>query len=272
MKKILFTVIALLGICSFTNGASLYSTPQSDSVQNKKIKLTNESDSVNYAIGLTVGQSLRNFKVGSINEQIVAKAINDMLSGNSQNLQIGEGEAMGIVQSYFGKARKGSLDQNLKIGQEFLAKVKQQAGVIELPSGLLYKIITPGDSKLKPAATDTVVVHYTGSLIDGKVFDSSKNHGKPITFPLNRVIPGWTEGVQQIGKGGTIMLFIPSNLAYGEAGAGNSIPGNSTLIFEIELIDVKLSAMPANVVKPVVPAKKATPIKAKNPISKTGKK
>jgi FKBP-type peptidyl-prolyl cis-trans isomerase FklB len=271
MKKILITAVAICGVCSFANAAAASSTLQGDTVRVAKVKLANESDSVSYAIGLTVGQSLRNFKVGSINEQIVAKAIKDMLSENPQNLQIGEGEAMGIVQSYFGKARKGSLDQNLKIGQEFLAKNKLQAGIIELPSGLQYKIVNPGDSKLKPTATDTVVVHYTGSFLDGKVFDSSKNHGKPITFPLNRVIPGWTEGVQLVGKGGTIMLFIPANLAYGEAGAGNSIPGNSTLIFEIELIDVKVSAMPA-VLKPAGPAAKIVSGKAKKAPSKTGKK
>jgi FKBP-type peptidyl-prolyl cis-trans isomerases 1 len=266
MKKVILAAIALIGISSFSYSASV----SADSL--KTFKLTNEADSVSYAIGLTVGQSLRNFNVKSVDESIVAKAIKDMLSNNPQNLQISEKNAMGIVQSYFGRIHKEMMDNAIKLGEEFLAKNKQEAGVVELPSGLQYKIITPGDLKLKPKATDTVVVDYTGSLIDGKVFDSSKNYGKPITFPLNQVIPGWTEGVQQIGKGGKIMLYIPSKLAYGENGAGNAIPGNSTLIFEIDLIDVKVSDAPATQPKVAAPAKTTTPAKATTPASKAKKR
>jgi FKBP-type peptidyl-prolyl cis-trans isomerase len=227
-----------------------------------KASLGNEADSVSYAIGLTVGQSLRNFKVDKVNEAIVAKAINDLLSNDPSKIQISESQAMSIVQSYFMKVRNASLDKNIKEGEDFLAKNKQQPGVVELPSGLQYKIINPGDANLKPLATDTVVAHYTGALLDGKVFDSSKNYGKPITFPLNQVIKGWTEGVQLIGKGGAIKLFIPAKLAYGENGAGAVIPGNATLIFDIELVDVKPAGTPkveATEKKPApAPAKKAT--------------
>lgn len=270
MKKVLLAAIALVGMSSFSYSASVGAIQNTDSL--KTFKLNSEADSVSYAIGLTVGQSLRNFKVKSVDENIVAKAIKDMLSNNPQNLQINEKEAMGIVQSYFGRIHKETMDNVLKQGEEFLTKNKQEAGVVELPSGLQYKIINPGDLKLKPKATDTVVVDYTGSLIDGKVFDSSKNYGKPITFPLNQVIPGWTEGVQQIGKGGKIMLYIPSKLAYGENGAGNAIPGNSALIFEIDLIDVKVSDAPAAQPKAVAPAKVVIPTKAKTPASKAKKK
>ena len=265
MKKVLLAAIALVGISTISYSASFPSNQQGDSL--KTMKLKNASDSVSYAIGLTVGQSLRNFQVKTVDERIVAKAIKDMLSNNPENLQINEREAMGVVQAYFGKIQKEAMDNALKQGEDFLAKNKQEAGVVELPSGLQYKIVNPGDAKLKPKATDTVVVHYTGSLIDGKVFDSSKNYGKPITFPLNQVIPGWTEGVQLIGKGGTIMLYIPSKLAYGERGAGNAIPGNSALIFEIELVDVKVSDAPADKSK-VVPAKALTPAKSAAPAKK----
>lgn len=267
MKKALIAAIVLVGFGTLSYSASYSAVQKEDTL--KTIKLNNESDSVSYAIGLTVGQSLRNFNVKSIDAKVVTKAINDMLSNNPQNLQINEREAMGIVQSFFMRTRQESLNSAIKQGEEFLAKNKQETGVVELPSGLQYKIINPGDSKLMPKATDTVVVHYTGSLIDGKVFDSSKNYGKPITFPLNQVIPGWTEGVQQIGKGGKIMLYIPSKLAYGEKGAGNAIPGNATLIFEIELVDVMVSATPAESAKPVAPAKTAAPTKAKTPAKAT---
>jgi FKBP-type peptidyl-prolyl cis-trans isomerase FklB len=260
MKKVLLAAIALVGVSTSSFSASVNTVQNADSL--KAFKLASESDSVSYAIGLTVGQSLRNFNVKSIDVNIVAKALQDMLSNNPQNLQINEREAMGIVQSYFGRIHKEAMDNALKQGEAFLAKNKQEAGVVELPSGLQYKIINPGDLKLKPKATDTVVVDYTGSLIDGKVFDSSKNHGKPITFPLNQVIPGWTEGVQLIGKGGKVMLYIPSKLAYGENGAGNTIPGNSALIFEIDLVDVKLSDVPAVQPKAVKPAKVGAPVKA----------
>lgn len=267
MKKALIAAITLIGFSTSSFSASYSAVQKEDTL--KTIKLNNESDSVSYAIGLTVGQSLRNFNVKSIDAQVVTKAINDMLSNNPQNLQINEREAMGIVQSFFMRTRQESLSSAIKQGEEFLAKNKQEAGVVELPSGLQYKIINPGDTKLMPKATDTVVVHYTGSLIDGKVFDSSKNYGKPITFPLNQVIPGWTEGVQLIGKGGKIMLYIPSKLAYGEKGAGNAIPGNATLIFEIELVDVMVSTVPAERAKPVAPAKTAVPAKAKAPVKAT---
>ncbi|WP_320053283.1 FKBP-type peptidyl-prolyl cis-trans isomerase [uncultured Acetobacteroides sp.] len=270
MKKVLLVAIAFVGMNSFSYSSSVGAIQNADSL--KTFKLNSEADSVSYAIGLTVGQSLRNFKVKGVDEIIVAKAIKDMLSNNPQNLQINEKEAMGIVQSYFGRIHREATENALKQGAEFLAKNKQEAGVVELPSGLQYKIINPGDLKLKPKAADTVVVHYTGSLIDGKVFDSSKNYGKPITFPLNQVIPGWTEGVQLIGKGGKVMLYIPSKLGYGENGAGNAIPGNSTLIFEIELLDVKVSNASVAQPKVAVPTKNVAPAKAAAHASKAKKK
>ncbi len=123
-------------------------------------------------------------------------------------------------------------------GKAFLTENKSKPGVQETSSGLQYKIINPGKGK-GPKATDTVLVHYKGTLLDGKEFDSSYKRGEPIEFPLNRVIPGWTEGVQLIGEGGKIQLFIPSNLAYGPRGAGGLIGPDEALIFEVELLDIK---------------------------------
>jgi FKBP-type peptidyl-prolyl cis-trans isomerase len=127
---------------------------------------------------------------------------------------------------------------NLEQGQAFLSANAAKPGVHTTPSGLQYKIITEGHGK-SPKATDTVLVHYRGTTIDGTEFDSSYKRNEPISFPLNGVIPGWTEGVQLVKEGGKIQLFIPSNLAYGSRGAGGVIAPDSTLIFDIELLKVQ---------------------------------
>jgi FKBP-type peptidyl-prolyl cis-trans isomerase FklB len=137
--------------------------------------------------------------------------------------------------SIFNKNEKASA--NLKAGQEFLAANKQKPGVTALPSGLQYEVITEGTG-IKPGARSNVTCHYHGSLIDGTVFDSSVQRGQPATFPLNRVISGWTEGLQLMGVGSKWRFFIPPNLAYGDRQTGSDIGPNSTLIFEVELLGV----------------------------------
>ncbi len=127
---------------------------------------------------------------------------------------------------------------NLELGQAYLKENATKPGVHTTPSGLQYKVITEGHGK-SPKATDTVLVHYRGTTIDGQEFDSSYKRNEPISFPLNGVIPGWTEGVQLMKEGGKIELFIPSNLAYGSRGAGGVIAPDSTLVFDIELLKVQ---------------------------------
>lgn len=131
----------------------------------------------------------------------------------------------------------GSAADNARKGQDFLVKNAEKEGVVALPSGLQYRIIKAG-AGASPAATDKVTVHYRGTTIDGAEFDSSYKRGEPATFPLNRVIRGWTEGLQLMQEGAKWQLFIPSDLAYGPRGAGRSIGPNETLIFEVELIKV----------------------------------
>lgn len=143
---------------------------------------------------------------------------------------------MGIADKLFNmKNEKASA--NLKAGQEFLEANKQKPGITALPSGLQYEIITEGTG-IKPGARSNVTCHYHGSLIDGTVFDSSVKRGQPATFPLNRVISGWTEGLQLMGVGSKWRFFIPPNLAYGDRQTGSDIGPNSTLIFEVELLGV----------------------------------
>jgi FKBP-type peptidyl-prolyl cis-trans isomerase len=150
-------------------------------------------------------------------------------------------------QAYVGKLKQ----QNATVNTDFFTKLKENKSVVALPSGLYYEIVQPGSGP-SPKASDTVKVHYTGKLIDGTVFDSSVQRGEPAEFPLEQVIPGWTEGIQKMNKGGKIKLYVPPQLAYGDDGRPG-IPPGSTLIFDVELLDIKSgAAAPA----PAQPAKK----------------
>jgi FKBP-type peptidyl-prolyl cis-trans isomerase len=153
--------------------------------------------------------------------------------------------------AYMGKLKQ----EGLKQSGAFFAKLKENKAVVELPSGLRYEIVKQGDGAA-PKATETVKVHYTGTLIDGTVFDSSVQRNEPAEFQLDQVIPGWTEGLQKVNKGGKIKLYVPPSLAYGDDARGN-IPPSSTLIFEIDLLDIKASApAPAMPGAPAAPAGK----------------
>jgi FKBP-type peptidyl-prolyl cis-trans isomerase len=138
----------------------------------------------------------------------------------------------------FSMANAGSPEENKAAGADFLATNGKKAGIVTTASGLQYEVVTKGSGTKNPAATDKVTVHYKGTTIDGKEFDSSYGRGEPITFGLNQVIPGWTEGVQLMTEGAKYRFYIPSDLAYGEAGAGGAIGPNETLIFDVELIKI----------------------------------
>jgi len=193
-------------------------------------------DSVSYAFGINVGESLSKLKIEGLNPDIIAQGIADMLKNDGINAKMTSEESIEVIQTFFQNMQVQMLSKNLKAGEDFLAKNKDEEGVITTESGLQYKIITEGTG-IKPTENDEVEVHYRGTLLNGEEFDSSYEYGQPMKFRLGSVIKGWVEGLQQIKEGSKVTLWIPANLAYGEQAAG-SIEPNSTLIFEVELLKV----------------------------------
>ena len=199
-------------------------------------------EKLSYALGLGIGQQLSQMGATDISAEDFAQAIKDVLEGNE--LKVSHREAQSIVQDYFQKQEQKLQAQRAEAGkahkeagEKYLAENAKKDGVITLPSGLQYQVLKEGNGK-KPTAKDTVMCHYEGFLIDGTVFDSSVQRGEPATFPLQQVIAGWTEGLQLMQEGAKYRFFIPYRLAYGEGGAGNSIPQFAALIFDVELIQV----------------------------------
>ena len=200
-------------------------------------------DKLSYALGIGIGSQLAGMGAKELNIDDFAQAIKDVILGSE--LKVDNAEAQTLVQNFFqeqeakqqaaaaeaGKVAKAA-------GEAFLAENGKKDGVVTLPSGLQYQVLKEGDGK-KPSATDQVVCHYEGTLIDGTVFDSSYQRNQPATFGLNQVIAGWTEGVQLMQEGAKYRFFIPYNLAYGERGAGAQIPPFAALVFDVELIEVK---------------------------------
>lgn len=192
-------------------------------------------DKFSYAIGLGIGQNLSGMGAKGISVDDFAQAIRDVLEGNST--AISHQEAREIVNAHFEELERNMNANSIEQGRAFLEENKKRANITTLPSGLQYEIITQGDGKLAQA-TDQVKCHYEGTLIDGTLFDSSVKRGEPATFGVNQVIPGWVEALQLMPQGSKWKLYIPSDLAYGAQGAGELIPPHSTLIFEVELIEV----------------------------------
>lgn len=192
-------------------------------------------DKFSYAIGLGIGQNLKGMGATNININDFAQAIKDVIEGNQT--AISHKEAQIIVNDYFQKLEKKISEVNIKEGKSFLEENKKNPNVVTLPSGLQYEILQEGNGK-KPKANERVKCHYEGTLINGTLFDSSIKRGEPAVFGVSQVIPGWVEALQLMSEGSKWRLFIPSELAYGAQGAGDMIPPHSTLIFEVELIEV----------------------------------
>lgn len=204
--------------------------------------LASTQDSISYSIGLFMAQNLKQQGINDLNNALLMRGLEDALKG--QKTQLTQDQAGQVMQSFMQKqmlarnaeATKASAE-NKKIGTAFLTENKAKAGVTTTASGLQYSIEKEGTGA-KPTATDRVKVHYTGRLLDGKVFDSSVERGQPAEFGVGEVIKGWTEALQLMPVGSKWKLYIPSDLAYGDRGAGADIKPGSTLVFDVELLDI----------------------------------
>ena len=193
-------------------------------------------DKISYALGLSMGQNLMGSGVESLNYQDLAAGIEDVLTHTQPKITYQE--AQQVLNTFFQELEQKIAGAAKADGEKFLAENAKRKGVKVTESGLQYEILEPSLGQ-KPKATDTVRVHYEGTLIDGTVFDSSYKRGESISFPLNGVIKGWTEGLQLMSIGSKYKFFIPYQLAYGERGAGQSIPPYAALIFTVELLGIE---------------------------------
>lgn len=193
-------------------------------------------DKLSYALGLSIGQNLKSSGVNKLQYQDFAQGIEDILSPNPTKITMQE--AQQLLQNYFTQLEQEISAAEKEKGKQFLEENAKRQNVHTTPSGLQYEVIESTLGR-KPKATDTVRVHYEGTLIDNTLFDSSYKRGEPISFPLNQVIKGWTEGLQLMSIGSKYKFYIPYNLAYGERGAGQQIPPYATLIFTVELLNIE---------------------------------
>jgi FKBP-type peptidyl-prolyl cis-trans isomerase len=226
MKNFLKPIVALAIIAGTFSCASQ---------SGQKAKLETKYDTASYMIGMSIGSSFEGLpSKAELNPDIIAKGINDIMSAEDTLFSMAEMQT--FLRAFSMEQQMLASEEAQKEGLEYLEANKTKDGVSVTESGLQYKVIKEGTG-VKPAATDKVKVHYTGRLTDGTIFDSSVERGTPAEFGLNQVIPGWTEGLQLMNVGSMYELYIPFQLGYGERGTGN-IPPYSTLVFEVELLDI----------------------------------
>jgi FKBP-type peptidyl-prolyl cis-trans isomerase FklB len=193
-------------------------------------------DKLSYALGMSMASNLINSGLKQIDVESFVKAFTEIMSNAAPSMS--PQEANKVIQNYFNKKQDEMLENNLRAGEAFLEENGKKEGVVTLSSGLQYEILQDGNGA-KPKATDKVKCHYHGTLLDGRVFDSSVQRGQPAVFGVNQVIKGWVEALQLMSVGSKWRLYIPSGLAYGVQGAGDSIEPNSTLIFDVELLGIE---------------------------------
>jgi FKBP-type peptidyl-prolyl cis-trans isomerase FkpA/FKBP-type peptidyl-prolyl cis-trans isomerase FklB len=207
----------------------------------KSVSLKSDIDSVSYIVGASYGQGLKEqikqYPVAQGNIDALIDGFTNAAKGDSVYLGMNMQEAQAFAQNYFQNLQIRVAEETKAEGEKFLEENKTKSGVVTTQSGLQYKVITEGTG-IKPSAEDTVKVHYDGKLLDGTKFDSSIGRGEPVSFPLNGVIRGWTEGVQLMSVGSKYIFWIPADLAYGMQSPSQLIKPNSTLEFEVELLEV----------------------------------
>lgn len=224
MKKINLLILSIAVIFSSCSNNNTYKKPES------------EMEKVSYSLGVNMASSVKSQGLESIDANAVAKAFNDVFEG--KDLDISEEESMSILQEFFGKLQAEKSAKANEAGKTYLAENAKKEGVTTTESGLQYEVINSGKGA-KPAPSDQVTVHYHGTLLDGTVFDSSVDRGEPASFGVTQVIKGWTEALQLMSIGDKWKLTIPSDLAYGDQGAGGMIGPGATLVFEVELLGIK---------------------------------
>ncbi len=233
MKHLLFFVLFLGSAVAFAQNKTTPNQPT--------IKFKNSTDSFSYAAGISMANYLKEQGMEKINVSLLKKAIDDVYGNKDPQLsleQCGSLFQTGMQKASQEKNEKKAAVEKKK-GSVFLANNAKRAGVVSLPNGMQYEVLTSGDPNgMRPTPSDTVEVHYVGTLIDGTEFDNSVKRGEKAKFPLNQVIKGWTEILQLMTPGDKWKVYIPYDLAYGERGAGGAIPGYATLIFEITLYDI----------------------------------
>ena len=239
MKKGIFSALLLvltIAVSAQTKPAAkkVATTAKKPSTAAPAPVMKNALDSFSYALGLSMAGFYKEQGIKEINTALVSRALKDVQTGKPM---LDDAQVNNCIVNYM-QLKKGEVAApNKKEGQAFLEANKKKEGVVTLPSGLQYKIIKEGTGP-KPTAGDRVKVHYQGSLLNGKVFDSSIERGEPATFGVSEVIPGWTEALQLMPVGSKWQIFIPSELGYGDAGAGQDIKPGSTLMFDVELLEI----------------------------------
>jgi FKBP-type peptidyl-prolyl cis-trans isomerase len=232
MKAILIVCLFPLSVCF---GQAKKQDAKTKPIPSKPAAAMSSTDSLSYSIGVQVAEFYKRQGVEKVNTELIQKAFNDVL--NDKPLLISEEECTMNIQQKLQQFMTKKISAAKEEGNKFLEENKKRPGVITLPSGLQYEIITKGTGPI-PTLKDTVSANYIGTLINGTEFDNSYKRGEPLTIPVSGVIRGWTEALQLMPVGSKWKLFIPSDLAYGDRGAGGAIPGGAALIFEIELLDI----------------------------------
>ncbi|WP_288096419.1 FKBP-type peptidyl-prolyl cis-trans isomerase [Hydrotalea sp.] len=236
MTKLFLPIAILLG-CPALHAQTKKPMPTHSTTHPNTLLLKTEKDSASYALGISVGQSLEAQNLSNINTELFLKGLKEITE--KKKVQLTDAQVMNIITAYAAKMHELRTQANIAAGKKFLEANGKRPGVVTLPDGLEYEVLKAGTDTIKPTLADKVTCHYHGTLIDGTVFDSSVDRGEPVTFPLNGVIKGWQEALQLMTVGSKWKIYLPSDLAYGNKGAGEKISPGATLVFTVELLGVQ---------------------------------